>query len=340
MQAFISAVLSHVEFKLHVIGFGRTARNLCKLLYQKCSAMTHHAGQVQLPGQVSGAAFLGSLFTKKGALKKLRARVRAKANGKSKAKPGTKAKAKTKPAADAPAAGASAEFPPAASASAESEPAAESPAAGASAESEPAAEAPAASASEEPEPAAEALAASASGESEPAAKAPAASASGESEPAAEAPAEQTKKANRAKAKAEPKGKPKAKAKAKAVASAAAADAEVPSAVETPTAADAEVPSAVETPTAPSVVFCGWCNLPCELHCGRYTTKSQHSQTSCLQLYMTTHSHTSRYQHCGTHRVHSLIYDRTLITNMIKHFIDFQNCLQLFLYVCRNSFSRS
>lgn len=262
--------------------------------------MTHHAGQVQLPGQVSGAAFLGSLFTKKGALKKLRARVKAKAKGKGKAKPGTKAKAKTKPAADAPAAGASAEFPPAASASAESEPAAESPAAGASAESEPAAEAPAASASEEPE------------------------------PAAEAPAEQTKKANRAKAKAEPKGKPKAKAKAKAVASAAAAD--------------AEVPSAVETPTAPSVVFCGWCNLPCELHCGRYTTKSQHSQTSCLQLYMTTHSHTSRYQHRGTHRVHSLIYDRTLITNMIKHFIDFQNCLQLFLYMharaCRNSFSRS
>jgi len=240
---------------------------------------------------------------------------------------GTKAKAKTKPAADAPAAGASAEFPPAASASAESEPAAESPAAGASAESEPAAEAPAASASEEHEPAAETLAASASGESEPAAKAPAASAPGESEPAAEAPAEQTKKANRAKAKAEPKGKPEAKAKAKAVASAAAADAEVPSAVETPTA-------------HPSEVFCGWCNLPCELHAGRYTTKSQHSQTSCLQLYMTTHSHTSRYQHRGTHRVHSLIYDRTLITNMIKHFIDFQNCLQLFLYACRNSFSRS
>jgi len=51
--------------------------------------MTHHAGQVQLPGQVSGAAFLGSLFTKKGALKKLRARVIAKAKGKSKAKPGT-----------------------------------------------------------------------------------------------------------------------------------------------------------------------------------------------------------------------------------------------------------
>ena len=274
--------------------------------------MTHHAGQVQLPGQVRGAAFLGSLFTKKGVLKKFKARVRAKAKGKGKAKP----------AADAPAAGASAEFPPAA---------------GASEESEPAAEAPAASASEEPAPAAEARAASASGESEPAAKAPAASASGESEPAAEAPAEQTKKAKQAKAKGEPKGK--AKAKAKAVASVAAADAEVPSAVE----ADVK-PSAVETPTAPSVVFCGWCNLPCEMHCGRYTTKSQHSQTSCLLLYMTTHSHPSRYQHRGTHRVHSLIYDRTLITNMIKHFIDFQSCLQLLLYMharaCRNSFSQS
>jgi hypothetical protein len=141
----------------------------------------------------------------------------------------------------------------------------------AKAKAKPAADAPAASAS------AESPAASA----EPAAESPAASASAESEPAAEAPAEKakTKPKAGASAKAEPKGKAKAKAKAKAVAGVAAADAEVPSAVE----ADVK-PSAVETPTAPSGVFCSWCNLPCEPHGGRYTTKSRHSQTSCLLLY--------------------------------------------------------
>ena len=141
----------------------------------------------------------------------------------------------------------------------------------AKAKAKPAADAPAASAS------AESPAASA----EPAAESPAASASAESEPAAEAPAEKakTKPKAGASANAEPKGKAKAKAKAKAVAGVAAADAEVPSAVE----ADVK-PSAVETPTAPSGVFCSWCNLPCEPHGGRYTTKSRHSQTSCLLLY--------------------------------------------------------
>jgi hypothetical protein len=248
MQAFISEVLSHVEIMLHAIGFGRIARNLCKPFYQKCSAMLNLYRLIMThhAGRVPGAVGLGSLFTKKGMLKTFKARARANAKGKGKAKPGTKAKAKAKPAADAPAASASAESP-----AASAEPAAESPAASASAESEPAAEA------------------------------PAASASAESEPAAEAPAEKakTKPKAGASAKAEPKGKAKAKAKAKAVAGVAAADAEVPSAVE----ADVK-PSAVETPTAPSGVFCSWCNLPCEPHSGRYTTKSRHSQTSCLLLY--------------------------------------------------------